>query len=69
MVQELINVFVSHYHNDEEHIGKMKELLGDEFNIRNYSVTSDKLIMHKAKIISNRCCVHLSNRQGLSSVS
>lgn len=42
MEQELINVFVSHYHNDEEHIGKMKELLGDKYSIRNYSVTSDK---------------------------
>lgn len=42
MAEELINVFVSHYHNDEENIGKMKELLGDRYNIRNYSVTSDK---------------------------
>ena len=42
MEQELINVFVSHYHNDEEHIGKMKELLGDKYSIRNYSVSSDK---------------------------
>ena len=42
MEQELVNVFVSHYHNDEEHIGKMKELLGDKYSIRNYSVTSDK---------------------------
>lgn len=42
MGKELINVFVSHYHEDEEHIGKMKDLLGDSYSIRNYSVTSDK---------------------------
>lgn len=35
-------MFISHYHEDEEHIIKMKELLGDEYSIRNYSVTSDK---------------------------
>ena len=42
MAKELINVFVSHYHEDEEIIGKMKDLLGDDYCIRNYSVTSDK---------------------------
>lgn len=42
MAKELINVFVSHYHEDEENIKKMKDLLGDDFSIRNYSVTSDK---------------------------
>ncbi len=42
MGKEVINVFVSHYHNDEENIGKMKQLLGDKYSIRNYSVTSDK---------------------------
>lgn len=42
MEQELINVFVSHYHKDEEHIGRMKDLLGEKYSIRNYSVTSDK---------------------------
>ena len=42
MSKDLINVFVSHYHEDEESIKKMKDLLGDDFSIRNYSVTSDK---------------------------
>lgn len=42
MAKDLINVFVSHYHNDEVNIGKMKDLLGDDYSIRNYSVTSDK---------------------------
>jgi MTH538 TIR-like domain (DUF1863). len=42
MAEELINVFVSHFHEDEESIKAMKNLLGDKYNIRNYSVTSDK---------------------------
>jgi len=42
MEKELINVFVSHYHEDEDGIKRMKELLGDDYSIRNYSVTSDK---------------------------
>ena len=42
MAKELINVFVSHFHEDEEHISKMNVLLGDDYSIRNYSVTSDK---------------------------
>lgn len=42
MAKELIIVFVSHFHEDEEHISKMKVLLGDDYSIRNYSVTSDK---------------------------
>lgn len=42
MDKEIINIFVSHYHEDEENIKKMKDLLGDDFCIRNYSVTSDK---------------------------
>lgn len=49
MGQEIINVFVSHYHNDEENIGKMKDLLGDRYSIRNYSVTSDKYNNAKSK--------------------
>lgn len=36
------NVFVSHYHEDEESIRKLKELLGDTCQLRNYSVTSEK---------------------------
>jgi len=42
MAKELINVFVSHYHEDEDNIKRMKDLLGDDYSIRNYSVTSDK---------------------------
>ena len=42
MEKELINVFVSHYHEDEDGIKRMKDLLGDDYSIRNYSVTSDK---------------------------
>ena len=40
--KEIKNVFVSHYHEDEDTIGAMKELLGNDYSIRNYSVTSDK---------------------------
>jgi hypothetical protein len=36
------NVFVSHYHEDEENIKKLKSLLSDEYSIKNYSVTTDK---------------------------
>lgn len=42
MEKEIVNVFVSHYHEDEESIKRMKDLLGDDYSIRNYSVTSDK---------------------------
>lgn len=40
--KEIKNVFVSHYHEDESNIKAMKNLLGDDYSIRNYSVTSDK---------------------------
>lgn len=40
--KEIKNVFVSHYHQDEDNIKKMKDLLGEDYLIRNYSVTSDK---------------------------
>lgn len=40
--KEIINVFVSHYHEDEENIKKFKDLLSDTYCIKNYSVTSDK---------------------------
>ena len=36
------HMFVSHYHEDEEHIKGMKELLGDSYKFKNSSVTSDK---------------------------
>ena len=42
MAKDLINVFVSHYHKDEDNIKRMKDLLGDDYSIRNYSVTSEK---------------------------
>lgn len=42
MAKDLINVFVSHYHEDEDSIKRMKDLLGDDYSIRNYSVTSEK---------------------------
>ena len=42
MAKDLINVFVSHYHEDEENIRRMKDLLGEDYSIRNYSVTSEK---------------------------
>lgn len=40
--QEIKNVFVSHYHKDEENIAKFKDLLSDEYCIKNYSVTKEK---------------------------
>ena len=36
------NVFISHYHGDEESIKKLKDLIGDKYELRNYSVTSEK---------------------------
>ena len=36
------NVFVSHYHEDEENIKKLKDLLSDDYCIKNFSVTTDK---------------------------
>ena len=38
---ETKNVFVSHYHKDEENIRKLKDLLSDEYCIKNYSVTTN----------------------------
>lgn len=40
--KEIINVFCSHFHEDEDSIKSFKELMGDRYSIRNYSVTSDK---------------------------
>ena len=40
--KEIKNVFVSHYHEDEDSIKKFKDLLSDDYCIKNYSVTSDK---------------------------
>ena len=40
--KEIKNIFVSHYHKDEESIQKLKDLLSDDYCIKNYSVTTDK---------------------------
>lgn len=37
-----MNVFVSHYHEDEDGIKDMKSLIGDTLTIKNSSVTSEK---------------------------
>lgn len=39
---EIKNVFVSHYHEDEQHVKNLKALMGDKYEFRNSSVTSDK---------------------------
>lgn len=37
------NIFISHIHEDDEHVGKLKELLADQgVIVRNGSITSDK---------------------------
>src|SRR5664280_302402 len=37
------NIFISHIHEDDEHVGKLKELLADQgVIVRNGSVTTDK---------------------------
>lgn len=40
--EEIKNVFVSHYHKNEENIKNLKDLLSDEYCIKNYSVTTEK---------------------------
>ena len=42
MGKEIKNVFLSHYHKDEDSIKNLKSLLGDKYDLRNYSVTSEK---------------------------
>lgn len=42
MADKTKNVFVSHYHEDEDGIKNMKTLIGDTLTIKNSSVTSDK---------------------------
>lgn len=42
MGTEIKNVFVSHYHEDEDSIKNLKRLLGAKYDLRNYSVTSEK---------------------------
>ena len=43
MPEKLKNVFVSHIHEDDEGLGRLKELLAkDGFEIRDASITSDK---------------------------
>lgn len=41
-MEEIEHVFISHYHEDEANIEKMRSLLGDSYTIKNSSVTSDK---------------------------
>lgn len=41
-IKEIKNVFVSHYHKDEDSIKTFKNLLSDNYCIKNYSVTTDK---------------------------
>jgi hypothetical protein len=37
------NIFISHIHEDDEHVGKLKDLLADQgVFVRNGSITSDK---------------------------
>ena len=40
--KEIKNVFVSHYHVDEDSIKQFKDLLSADYCIKNYSVTSEK---------------------------
>lgn len=42
MGTEIKNVFVSHFHEDEDSIKSLKSLLGDKYELHNYSVTSEK---------------------------
>lgn len=43
MPEQVKNVFVSHIHEDDEGLGRLKELLAkDGFEIRDASITSDK---------------------------
>lgn len=42
MGTEIKNVFVSHYHEYEDSIKNLKRLLGAKYDLRNYSVTSEK---------------------------
>lgn len=41
-MDKIKHTFISHYHEDEENIEKMRSLLGDSYTIKNSSVTSDK---------------------------
>jgi hypothetical protein len=43
MTEETRNVFISHVHEDDEGLGKLKELLGNKgFNIRDGSINAEK---------------------------
>lgn len=42
MAKEIKHFFISHYHFDEEHIPRLKALMEEYYDIRNYSVTSEK---------------------------
>ena len=37
-----INIFVSHYHEDERQIKALKSLMGEHYEMKNSSVTSEK---------------------------
>lgn len=39
---KIINVFVSHFHEDESNVKTLKNLVGDSVTLKNSSVTSDK---------------------------
>lgn len=55
MGTEIKNVFVSHYHEDEDSIKNLRTLLGDKYELHNYSVTSEKFNNAKMTIISRVC--------------
>ena len=42
MVNDIINGFVSHFHEDEDSIVRMQHLIGDRVMLKNGSVTTDK---------------------------
>lgn len=52
--KQIINTFVSHYHEDEEGIKSLRSLLGDNVTMKNSSVTSDKFqnIIHNTLIFN-----------------
>lgn len=51
------HMFISHYHEDEEHITGMKELLGSSYKFKNSSVMSDKFNRGQDPDCIKRYCV------------